>query len=154
MGRAKLNFSQWQQKAGTANARMEICDAVTDGDMPLHGYTLLHPMRSSIVLAGRHSSRRLSVSSPAERRNDGRIELCQSESGCMDSEMALQEARRLVSEIEARLSRRGSWSFEANWRGKIDSDHPQLKSVRLNVVPSQSASLGVKEYRHPSAQAV
>ncbi len=42
-GRAKLNFSQWQQKAGTANARMEICDAVTDRDMPLHGYTLLHP---------------------------------------------------------------------------------------------------------------
>jgi heme-binding protein len=42
-GRAKLNFSQWQQKPGTTNARMEICDAVTDGEMPLHGYTLLHP---------------------------------------------------------------------------------------------------------------
>ena len=42
-GRAKLNFSQWQHKPGTANARMEICDAVTDGEMPLHGYTLLHP---------------------------------------------------------------------------------------------------------------
>ena len=42
-GRAKLNFSNWQQKTGTANARMEICDAVMDGDMPLRGYTLLHP---------------------------------------------------------------------------------------------------------------
>lgn len=41
-GRAKLNFSDWKQKTGTANARMEICDAVTDGNMPLHGYTLLH----------------------------------------------------------------------------------------------------------------
>ena len=42
-GRAKLDFSQWQEKPATPNARMEICDTVTDGDMPLRGYTLLHP---------------------------------------------------------------------------------------------------------------
>jgi len=41
-GRAKLNFSQWTQEATSANAGMEICDAVSGGSMPLHGYTLLH----------------------------------------------------------------------------------------------------------------
>ncbi len=41
-GRNKLDFSQWAEEPHSANARMEICDAVSDGSMPLRGYTLLH----------------------------------------------------------------------------------------------------------------
>src|SRR5467141_1505221 len=37
-GRNKLDFSQWQQEPHSANARMEICDAVSDGSMPLGTY--------------------------------------------------------------------------------------------------------------------
>src|SRR5215467_10560479 len=40
-GRAKLNFSQWS-KPPAVRARMEICDAVSDGSMPLPAYALLH----------------------------------------------------------------------------------------------------------------
>jgi hypothetical protein len=41
-GRAKLNFSEWTGEPQSTNARMEICDAVSNGSMPLRGYTLLH----------------------------------------------------------------------------------------------------------------
>jgi hypothetical protein len=41
-GRAKLDFSQWAGQPHSANERMEICDAVSDGTMPLRAYTLLH----------------------------------------------------------------------------------------------------------------
>lgn len=41
-GRAKLNFSEWTQEPKSMNARREICDAVSDGSMPLRAYTLLH----------------------------------------------------------------------------------------------------------------
>ena len=41
-GRAKLDFSHWPYEAHTANQRMEICDAVSDGSMPLKAYTFMH----------------------------------------------------------------------------------------------------------------
>ena len=41
-GRAKLNFSDWAAGTQTANQLEEICDAVSDGSMPISGYTLLH----------------------------------------------------------------------------------------------------------------
>jgi len=41
-GRAKLDFSQWVQKPPSANERMEVCDAVSNGTMPLRAYTLIH----------------------------------------------------------------------------------------------------------------
>jgi hypothetical protein len=41
-GRNKLDFSEWSREPVSANARMEICDAVSGGSMPLRGYTLLH----------------------------------------------------------------------------------------------------------------
>lgn len=41
-GRAKLNFSQWAKEPVSSNARMEICDAVSDASMPLRPYTMLH----------------------------------------------------------------------------------------------------------------
>src|SRR5262249_5184984 len=41
LGRAKLNFSQWS-KPPAVRARKEICDAVSDGSMPLPAYALLH----------------------------------------------------------------------------------------------------------------
>lgn len=40
-GRAKLDFSQ-QRGIQSANQRQEICDAVSDGSMPLHAYTFMH----------------------------------------------------------------------------------------------------------------
>ena len=42
-GRAKLDFSQWAGRTPSANERMEICDAVSDGSIPLLAYRLLHP---------------------------------------------------------------------------------------------------------------
>jgi hypothetical protein len=42
-GRAKLDFSLWAARPHSANERMEICDAVTNGSMPLRVYSLLHP---------------------------------------------------------------------------------------------------------------
>lgn len=41
-GRAKLDFSHWPYEAHTSNQRMEICDAVSDGSMPLKAYTFMH----------------------------------------------------------------------------------------------------------------
>ncbi len=41
-GRAKLNFSAWASRKHSANERAEICDAVSDGSMPLRGYVFLH----------------------------------------------------------------------------------------------------------------
>jgi hypothetical protein len=41
-GRAKLDFSQWAARPHSTNERMEICDAVSDGSMPLRAYTVLH----------------------------------------------------------------------------------------------------------------
>ncbi len=41
-GRQKLNFSEWQAGKQTANQMAEICDAVSDGSMPIRGYTVLH----------------------------------------------------------------------------------------------------------------
>jgi hypothetical protein len=41
-GRKKLDFSQWEERPHSANERMEICDAVTNGSMPLRAYTVLH----------------------------------------------------------------------------------------------------------------
>lgn len=41
-GRAKLDFSQWAGRTPSANERMEICDAASDGSMPLLAYTLIH----------------------------------------------------------------------------------------------------------------
>lgn len=41
-GRAKLDFSQWAERPHSANERMEICDAVSDGSMPLRAYTVFH----------------------------------------------------------------------------------------------------------------
>ena len=42
-GRAKLDFAQWAGRPPSANERLEICDAVSDGSMPLLAYRLLHP---------------------------------------------------------------------------------------------------------------
>ena len=41
-GLQKLDFSNWTRQAHSANERMEICDAVSDGSMPLAAYRLLH----------------------------------------------------------------------------------------------------------------
>jgi hypothetical protein len=41
-GRAKLDFSHWTGRAPSTNERMEICDAVSDGSMPLRAYTVVH----------------------------------------------------------------------------------------------------------------
>jgi hypothetical protein len=41
-GREKLDFSQWAERPHSANERMEICDAVSVGSMPLRAYTVLH----------------------------------------------------------------------------------------------------------------
>jgi hypothetical protein len=41
-GRAKLDFSTWAERQHSANERAEICDAVSDGSMPLRAYTLIH----------------------------------------------------------------------------------------------------------------
>jgi heme-binding protein len=41
-GLEKLDFSEWARRPQSANERMEICDAVSDGSMPLRAYTLIH----------------------------------------------------------------------------------------------------------------
>ena len=41
-GREKLDFSKWAGRPHSANERMEICDAVSDGSMPLRVYTAVH----------------------------------------------------------------------------------------------------------------
>ena len=37
-----LDFSQWVNQPPSANERMLICDAVSNGRMPLPGYTVIH----------------------------------------------------------------------------------------------------------------
>ena len=41
-GKRKVNFSEWARSKHTANEIEEICDAVSDGSMPLRSYTWLH----------------------------------------------------------------------------------------------------------------
>jgi hypothetical protein len=41
-GREILDFSDWANQPDSADERMLICDAVSDGRMPLPGYTLIH----------------------------------------------------------------------------------------------------------------
>jgi hypothetical protein len=41
-GRGKLNFSEWVPGKVTSNQMAELCDAVSNGSMPLRGYTMLH----------------------------------------------------------------------------------------------------------------
>jgi hypothetical protein len=41
-GRRKLNFSDWDSRRHSANEMEEICDAVSNGSMPLRGYTMIH----------------------------------------------------------------------------------------------------------------
>ena len=41
-GRQKLDFSQWAGRSVSANERMEICGALSDGRMPPRAYTILH----------------------------------------------------------------------------------------------------------------
>jgi hypothetical protein len=42
-GRQKLDFSKWASERHSANELTEVCDAVSDGSMPLRSYTLFHP---------------------------------------------------------------------------------------------------------------
>jgi hypothetical protein len=41
-GREMLNFSEWTSQPHSADERMLICDAVSDGRMPLPEYTVMH----------------------------------------------------------------------------------------------------------------
>jgi Haem-binding domain len=41
-GREILNFSEWSTQPPTEGERLLICDAVSDGRMPLSGYTAIH----------------------------------------------------------------------------------------------------------------
>ena len=41
-GRKMLDFSEWTNQPPSADERMLICDAVSDGRMPLPGYTVIH----------------------------------------------------------------------------------------------------------------
>ena len=41
-GREMLNFSEWANQPHSADERMLICDAVSDGRMPLPEYTVMH----------------------------------------------------------------------------------------------------------------
>jgi hypothetical protein len=41
-GRKKLNFSDWETRGPSAGEMGQICDAVSDGSMPIRGYTLIH----------------------------------------------------------------------------------------------------------------
>jgi len=87
---------------------MEICDAVTDGDMPLHGYTLLHP-DAKLDRLGRPSffedAVRLVYCRAAERWAE--LNCANQNQDAWIRKLALQEARRLVSEIEARFVEAG-----------------------------------------------
>ena len=41
-GRQMLDFSEWANQRPSADERMLICDAVSDGRMPLPEYTVIH----------------------------------------------------------------------------------------------------------------
>lgn len=41
-GREMLNFSAWADRTPSVDERMLICDAVSDGRMPLPEYTMIH----------------------------------------------------------------------------------------------------------------
>ena len=41
-GRELLNFSDWDSRRPTANEKEELCDAVSNGSMPLRSYRLIH----------------------------------------------------------------------------------------------------------------
>jgi Haem-binding domain len=41
-GREMLDFSEWTNQPPSAGERMLICDAVSDGEMPLPEYTMIH----------------------------------------------------------------------------------------------------------------
>ena len=41
-GRTKLDFSDWAGRFHSSNQRMEICDAVSNGSMPMRAYTFIH----------------------------------------------------------------------------------------------------------------
>jgi hypothetical protein len=41
-GREMLDFSGWTNQPPSADERMLICDAVSDGEMPLPQYTMIH----------------------------------------------------------------------------------------------------------------
>jgi hypothetical protein len=41
-GREVLDFSEWTNRPPAADERMLICDAVSDGQMPLREYTMIH----------------------------------------------------------------------------------------------------------------
>jgi hypothetical protein len=41
-GREVLNFSDWGSRQPTADEMEELCDAVSNGSMPLRSYTLIH----------------------------------------------------------------------------------------------------------------
>ena len=41
-GREVLDFSEWATRAPSDNERMLICDAISDGSMPLSDYTAIH----------------------------------------------------------------------------------------------------------------
>jgi hypothetical protein len=41
-GREVLDFSEWAKHPPSADERMVICDAVSDGEMPLPEYTMIH----------------------------------------------------------------------------------------------------------------
>jgi hypothetical protein len=41
-GREMLDFSEWANQPPASNERMLICDAVSDGRMPLPGYIVIH----------------------------------------------------------------------------------------------------------------
>jgi hypothetical protein len=41
-GREVLDFSKWENQPPSADERMLICDAVSNGWMPLSGYTAIH----------------------------------------------------------------------------------------------------------------
>jgi hypothetical protein len=82
-GRAKLSFSQWS-KPPAANARMEICDAVSDGSMPFPAYTVLHHdarlSRQDVALRSFVTSQDASAGSTANRHAERRKKSEQQES--------------------------------------------------------------------------
>jgi hypothetical protein len=41
-GREMLDFSEWANQPHSEDERMLICDAVSEGRMPLPGYTVIH----------------------------------------------------------------------------------------------------------------
>jgi hypothetical protein len=41
-GRKKMNFSDWDSRGPSPDEMEQICDAVSDGSMPIRVYTLIH----------------------------------------------------------------------------------------------------------------